>query len=206
MNVRVPAIGIAFFAVAAMATSAWAGESKIVDTGIAEFDDVFAKARDIQGSVQTQNQTMVEGRTNVNTAMGVAADAPLKTALEDLKTKANGKIKILMEGNVPKLQASEAVPENVQKGMDSVNALSDTSGKTSDTADQLLPQSEALVEATKDFPGKVPGLVKNPLDVAKKSKLVDKNVKAVATLPDKVKALKTEAQGVFADVTAVFGG
>lgn len=200
------ALGFAFFAFGAMASQAVAGDTIVIkDTGIAEFDEVFAKARDLQGSINTQNKTMVEGRGNVNSALGVAADAPLKTALEDLKTKANGKLKIVLEGRVPHLKADEAVPENVQKGMDAVNNLTDSSDKTQTTADEMAPQAQALVDATKDFPGKVPGLVKNPMEVGKKTGLVNKNVKAVAQLPEKVQQLKTEAQGVVTDVSAVFG-
>jgi hypothetical protein len=180
--------------------------SKIVDTGIAEFDEVFAKARDMQGTLQASHTSLAEARSNLNTALGVATDTPVETALKDLKTKADGKIKLVMEGKRPKLEATEAVPENVQQGIDAANKLGETSVTTTDTADELRPRSEELATATKDFPAKVPTLVKNPMEVGKKGKQVKGNVKAVGELPEQVDGLRSEATGVASDISAVFGG
>jgi len=200
----VSTLAVASLFVAVTAYAAAPTFSKIVDTGIAEFDDVFGRARDMQGTLKTSNENLAGARANVNTTLGVATDAPLATALTDLKTKANGKIKLVMEGKRPKLEATEAVPENVQQGIDSVNKLSETSIASSETADQLKPQSESLVEATKDFPPKVPTLVKNPLEVGKKTKQVKGNIKAVGELPGQVDGLRVEASGITTDIAGAF--
>jgi hypothetical protein len=197
-------IAVSSLFVAVTAYAAGPVFTKIVDTGIAEFDDVFGKARELQGTLKTANENLAGARANVNTTLGVATDAPLATALADLKTKANGKIKLVMEGKRPKLEATEAVPENVQQGIDSVNKLSETSVASTDTADQLKPQSESLVEATKEFPPKVPTLVKNPMEVGKKTKQVKGNVKAVGELPGQCDGLRTEATGITTDISNAF--
>ena len=75
---------------------------------------------------------------------------------------------------------------------------------STETADQLKPQSESLVEATKEFPPKVPGLVKNPMEVGKKTKQVKTNVKAVGELPGQCDGLRVEATGITTDISNTF--
>lgn len=175
-------------------------------TGVAQFDEVFAKAKAIHDSLTTQETDLKTARTNVNSALGVATDAPLATALADLKTKAAGKIKVGMNGTMPKLEAGEAVPENVQKGIDSVNGLITVSGKTAETVAGLVPQAEALVVACKDFPAQVPSLVTDPMAALKATKIVANDIKAVGQTPGRLKALGDAAVAIFNDVKAAFAG
>ena len=208
MNLRQLVLGLAFVASGSLVATAHAGGVppflKIVDTGFSEFDGVFGKARDLQGTVSGEYKTLVDARANVNTALDMTPEKTFKEALEDLKNKAQGKLKLVMNGTIPRLQASEAVPENVQKGIDAVNGLSDQSQKTIEAADKLQPQTEALVSESKEFPAKVPGLVKNPFEVGKKAGIVKKDCAAVAELPTRVNGLRGEAQGTATDIVSVF--
>ena len=208
MNLRQLVLGLAFVASGSLVASAHAGGVpdflKIVDTGFSEFDGVFGRARDLQGTVKGEYDTIVGARSNVNTALGMTPEKTLREALEDLKAKAEGKIQLVMDGRIPRLQAKEAMPENIQKGIDAVNGLADQSAKSQEAADKLQPQTEALVEESKGFPAKVPGLVKNPFEVGKKAKIVNNDCKAVAQLPERVNGLRSEAQGTATDIATVF--
>ncbi|MFZ5481283.1 MAG: hypothetical protein ACOZNI_31275 [Myxococcota bacterium] len=177
---------------------------KIEATGIAEFDSVFMKAKAIHDSLDTEDKNLKEARAAIATALGVAEDAPLATALEDLKKKANGKIKVALKGATPRLEPSEAVPENVQKGIEAVNKLLDASEHAVATGKELVPQAKELATAVAGFPAKVPGLVSDPMEVPKKSKIVGQDVKATQATPDRIDRLVKTCEGTFNDVKAAF--
>jgi hypothetical protein len=179
---------------------------QIVETGIAEFDSVFMKAKAIHDTLDGEDKKLKEAREQISIALGVATDAPLKTALADLNTKAGGKLKVALEGGTPKLQASEAVPENVQKAMDAVNKLIDVSAGAASKGKELYPQAQELAKAAADFPGKLPNLVSDPMELAKKTKVVTTDVKVTAATPERVDRLVKSVDGTFADVKGAFGG
>lgn len=180
---------------------------KIEMTGVAQFDDVFGKAKTIQDTLDTQKTELVTARTNLNSALGVAADAPVKTALEDLKTKAEGKLKVVMNGTTPKLEAADGVPDNVKAAIDAANGMLTACGNTVAAGKDLTGQATELIGAAKDFPNQVGSVVTgDPIAAAKSLKLVTGNLKAMATTPERIKALGDEAMLIINDVKAVFGG
>ena len=125
---------------------------KIEKSGIAEFDTVFMKARAIHDTLDAEDKTLTGARTNVNSVLGVATDAPLATAFADLKTKANGKLKIALKGTVPRLEASDALPDNAQKGLDAANSLVDAAVHAIASGKELEPEAKALAAAVVEFP------------------------------------------------------
>lgn len=177
---------------------------KIEATGIAEFDDVFMKAKAIHDTLDAEDANLKEARKQVALALGVAEDAPLKTALEDLKTKANGKLKVAFKGTMPRLEASEAVPENVQAALDAVNKLIDAGGHTVASATELVPQAAALVAACADFPSQLSSMNLEPMKLIEATKKVTGNVKTTGATPDRIDRLVKTSEGVFLDVKGTF--
>lgn len=173
-------------------------------TNIAEFDSVFSKAKTIQDSLTSAKTELSTARSNLNTALGAATDAPLKTALADLNTKAGGALSVAMEGARPKLTAKDAVPANVQTGIDAANGLFSAGEKTVTTAKAMVPQVQELVAACAAFPGQVPSLVKDPMAAAKSLKVVNNNLKAIKGTPGYIDALVAEVDGIWTDVKATF--
>lgn len=208
-------LAIAFLAAAvALPGAALAGKKEtttatapeIQMTGLAEFDGVLGQAKAIQDKIKTQTTTLTTARANVNTAIGVATDAPFKTAVDDLKAKASGKISVAMEGTMPKLKAADGMPDNVQSGLDAVNGLIDAGGATIETCAGLSKDIQGLISQAQAFPGQLPGLLKaNPLDIPKKTKILGDDIKIMGDTPKMIDALVKEAEGVFNDVKAVFG-
>jgi hypothetical protein len=204
-----------FFAILALVSLpavAFAGKAKeadplpeIVMTGIGEFDGVFGKAKGIQDKLTSETASLKTARENVNTALEVATDSPLETALADLMKKADKKIGVAMDGRMPKLSASDAVPDNVQKGIDAVNGLVKAADSGITTAAGLKTDAVALAEEAKGFPGKLPSLVKNPMEVMSKGKVLGDDVKATAALADRVQLLIDEAGKILTDIQSAFG-
>lgn len=184
------------------------GVPVIANCGISAFDEVFAKAGTIQTNVHGIYDGLSSARTNVNTVMGVGADAPLATALEGLKTNAAGKLSIAMDGTMPKLKASDAVPENVTKALDAVNGLVTAGAKAVTDSAALVDQVKELVAAAKGFPMKLPTLLPTltPELVKTAPGITKDNVKAVGALPDQIKAIADQVTGIFGDIKGVFGG
>lgn len=202
---------LAIVALAALPAVAFAGKAKepdplpvIVLTGISEFDGVFGEAKGIQDKLKAESESLKKARAETAVALEVATDAPLDTALADLKKKANTKIKAVMNGKVPKLSAESAVPENIQKGIDAVNNLVDAADGTVTRATGLKTDAVRLAGECKDFPGKLPGLVKNPLELAPKVKVVGDDAKATGALPDRLQLVIDEAGKILTDVQGAF--
>ena len=63
----------------------------------------------------------------------------------------------------------------------------------------------ALAEECKAFPGKLPSLVKNPMEVMSKSKVLGDDVKATGALGDRLQLLIDEAGKILTDVQSAFG-
>lgn len=175
-------------------------------TGIAQFDEVFTPAKSIQDTLDGQKKELTDARTQLNTALGLATDSPVKAAIEDLKGKAEGKIKVAMNGNTPKLEATEAVPENVQAGIDAVNKLMAACQNTVAAGRDLSAQAQDLISKASAFPGQVPSVVTgDPVAAAKALKQVNANLKAMGTTPERLKMLGNEAMAIINDVRSTFG-
>jgi hypothetical protein len=178
----------------------------IVLTGISQFDGVFGQAKDVQDKLKGETETLKKARVDTNAALEVATDAPLETALAELQKKAEHKIKVISEGGMPKLNPEAAVPDNVQKGIDAVNGLVAAANHTISTATGLKADAVQLASACAAFPGQVPSLVKNPMEVISKGKVVGDDSKATTALPDRLQLLIDEATKIGTDVASAFGG
>jgi hypothetical protein len=195
--------------VAEAAPKGKAGEEKklpkIEATGISEFDSVFMEAKGIHDILDAEDGKLKEARKQVAVALGVAEDQPLKTAFEELKKKANGKIKVALKGKMPRLEASEAIPENVQTGIDAVNKLLDVAEAGADQAEKLGPKAESLGQACADFPDRLTKMGLDPMKLAGATPKVLSNTKATGATYDRVKRLGETTVGVATDVKSTFG-
>jgi len=188
-------------------TSTSSTEAEIQLLGVEAFDGVLGSAKGIQDKIKTQTTSMATARANVNSALGAAADAPFKTAVDDFKAKAAGSLKLEMDGTMPKLKATDAAPENVTKGIDAVNGLVDAGKATIDTCVALQAEITGLISEVQAFPAQLPSVLKsNPFDLAKKTKILADDIKIMGDTPKMLDEMVKEAEGIFNDVKAVFGG
>ena len=202
------ALTLATPALAGKAAAVFTPDPVIVDSGIGEMDTTFRDAAKIQANVASIYKTITDARANLNTALGVATDAPIGTALADLQGKAAGKLKVAMDGTKPKLKASDAVPENVQKGMDATNGLVDAGAKAVADSAALVPQAKALGTTAAAFPMKVPTLLGTLTGEQVKTapKIVGDNVKAIKLIPTNIQVIADEVTAMFEEIKKAFGG
>lgn len=202
-----------------LAPSAWAGKKgdapdadpckteapKITNSGIPDMDAVFSKAAAIQDTVATQTTSVCTARSHLNEALGVATDAPVATALADLKSKAGGAVKLGLDGATPKLMAADAVPDNVKAAMDAVNALVETSAGAAKETIGLLPEAKSLATTAAGFPMKVPTMKVQGVDIPTAIKVVGEDVKAMKQLPGQIEGLGKQMDMIVSDLKTTFG-
>jgi hypothetical protein len=189
-------------------TDPFEGVADIIACGIAEFDSVFTEAGRLQKEMKTSYQNVKDAKTNVNTVLGVATDAPVATALADLQAKAAGKLKVVMNGTTPKLEAKDAIPDNVQKGLDAVNNLVDIGKKTADSVLAMKDKVVALGQQAAGFPMKVPTMLGSLSadQVKTTSKIVGDNVKSIKAMPGQIESISSQVTSIFNDIKTAFGG
>ena len=111
-----------------------------------------------------------------------------------------------LEGTTPKLEARDAVAENVQAGIDAVNGLLDASAATVTRGARLKENALALVEKSRDFlPQFVAEVKGNPLGAAKASATVTKSIKAIGETGPQADKLVGAGSRMAAEFTEVFG-
>jgi hypothetical protein len=180
------------------------------ETRIGEFNPTWTDAKAIQDKV-TSFETNLNGiTTEFNTALGVATDAPLQTAIDDLKEKAAGKLQVALDGGKPKITAADGIPENVQAGIDALNGGVDKVMQIIEDAKSLPADIQALVDTAKAFPAQLtPDLLsKNNLkikDLKAETGVVKDNTKGLIETQDRLKGV-VDAATSFVDAVKGLAG
>jgi len=123
----------------------------IEDTGVPAFDAVFAEVSGIHGSLDEARTRLAAANNSVVMALKLPADASLDDALSELKDKAGGDIAVIMNGTVPTLSASNALPEDISAAIEAVNAAVQEVAQAQESLAALPDQTAALVEQVKAF-------------------------------------------------------
>lgn len=153
-------IGGACFAVACSTTSQSKRKKKGVSNsielvGINAFDAVFTQARDIDKILDRARKQIRNGRTNLNSALGLTQGTPWADAVSQLQKKGGSKLRLASSGGGFKLQASDAVPNNVKSA---VSAMNSTLGNYRTALTQManLPKEiKQLNAAAAKFPDRI---------------------------------------------------
>jgi uncharacterized protein YoxC len=203
----------------AWAPDAWAGKgdkeqkakdwAEIEKVGIPSIDAVFTKVAEMQRSISTVELSLTSANTNLTTALGLPQGTPFADALADLQQKADGKLKVVTEGGTPKLTTSDAVPSNVQAGVDAVNGFTGGIG-TSVTALQQIPsQAQAVIPEVQALPAKFPAEAKDlgakVTEIPKMLSAIKNNVDATVQTPARAEAALTALTGTLTTITSTFG-
>ena len=180
------------------------------ETNIAEFNPTWSDAKAIQDKVTSFETDLDKVRTDLNTAAGIATDAPIQTALDDLKEKAAGKLTVALDGGKPTVTASEALPENVQAVLDAVNSGVDTVMGIVENGKTLPDDVKALIDTAKGFPAQLkPDLLSSnglkAKDLGKETKVVKANTQATIQTQDRVKGVLEAAKNFVEAVKGLAG-
>lgn len=196
---------------AATEESADAGASTALEmkmVGVPDVDNVFSQANDPLKSVNDAKGKIASLNTNLAAALGLSEGTPFADALNDLKTKGEGKVKMAVDAKgLPKLSASDAVPENVQKAIDAVNAGVDDVKTAVDLLAAVPDQCKEVASAAAGIsPSSFTGAGVSPTQVPKMMKTVQGNIKTLGMVPDEVKGLVDNSTALFSTIQSTFAG
>ena len=182
----------------------------IKKTGIKELDPTFMKAKAIHDDLDNIHSSLKSANTNLATALSMPANTSLSDSLTELKKRGNNKINTVLEdGKWPKLKASDAVPSDVQAGIDAVNSLIDALKTSESTLAGMPAASKELVASAEKLPNKVglKTLTSNNISITKLPKVgkkVKNNMKAVKSTPERVERVEKQTTSMATQVLEVF--
>ena len=182
----------------------------IEETGIQEIDQIFSSVKAIQDTLIAVDTSITTTTTSLNTTLGLAADTPFTTALEDLKSRAEGALQVTLDGGSPQLSASDAVPANVQEAIDAVNlGVSEVNSAIGDL--KTLPnQLRSLQKQAASFdPGKVKEQASQAgmglTETLEAVKIVAQDLKATSQTVDRAVEVKDASLDFMSAFTGTFG-
>ena len=181
-------------------------EMKMV--GVPGVDNVFSQANDPLKNISDAKAKLASLNTNLATALALPEGTPFADALADLKAKGEGKLAMAIdEKGMPKLSASDAVPENVQTALDAVNqGVSDVQSAIELLAAVPDQCKEVASAATGISPSSFTGAGVSPTQVPKMMKTVQGNIKTLGMVPDEVKSVVDAAASVMTTLKDSFAG
>lgn len=170
-------------------------ENSIKMTGVSELDSVFQEAAAIDTILDDCRRSLKTGRTNLAKALELPEGTPLEDSLKELKQRAKGKLKVAQKDGKVSITASDAVPSNVQDGLDALQDMLDgyaasleALASLPDQVQSLSKESSQLVKKLED-PGSL-GLSATEIPgVAKKS---NSNIKMIGNMPNRIDKLTGE--------------
>lgn len=179
----------------------------IQDTGVADIDALFAKAKAPVDTITNTRLSIDKINTDLATALGLTEGTPFADAIADLSSKAEGKISFAVEeGKAPTFSAEEGVPENVQAASDALNSGLDELMKAADGLAELPDQFTALADEAKSFAdvNKLTSMGVKPLEAPKVVKKVNTNLKSLSKAPEEAKMLVDSLASMKDTLTSAF--
>ena len=185
---------------------------KVELVGIESFDTVFRDLRKLDNQVGSAEKNVNKSQRNLNTALGIKNDTPLKKGLANLEKRADGKVRVATEGGVPKLKATDAVPKNIENAIDAVNVMVSSFSASLKDLSTAVKDSEQLAKKV----GKMPANVKSEFSkdsgsfiavlfkLPKTVKAVGGNLKVATSLPGRSAQVVGQMSNIVGAVTATF--
>ena len=201
-------LGVFALSVTLGSHDAWAKKSKadhIEKTGIKSFDEVFGQVDDLDSLIRKAHKSRKSGHDAVVSAMGLTDGTPFSDALKELKKNADGKLKLAMNGSVPQLSVTDAVPSNVENAVAAVNQAMTDYTDTAKSLVEVPKQARSLVKQVQKFPKEFKKefssmSITDIPETLKQAKTLKNNIKVTVGVPDRAKKV---SKGLKSDLTAV---
>jgi hypothetical protein len=180
----------------------------IVTTQVASIDEVFTPISDIHTKLEETRTSLASIDENIRTALGVAADAPLETALADFKAQAGDALQVTMDGATPQLTVADAAPDNIVAGVDAIKAGMDALQAIVTELPTLKDDASAAVAAAQGIdPKSLVGDIRDSgQKVGKTLKTFKNNLKSTGQTPDHVTTTLTAATDMMSTLVSPFSG
>ncbi len=161
---------------------------------IGEFNPTWTKAKDIQETITKWETQLNKLQDDTKQAAGIATDAPVQKAFDDMKETAGEMLTVAIDGGQPKLTVDDAAPENVKAFVATVDSGVGTCQGIIDNAKEIPGEIEALIEEAKGLPSQLtPSILK---DNGLKAKDLKGEKATIANNTNALKATKPRVEGV----------
>lgn len=184
-------------------------------TGIKSFDKVFRKVDGIDQRLTNAERDLQSGQQQLNTSLELKRGAPFSDAIAELKERAEGKLELSVSTmSAPTLSTTDAVPSNVQRSVDALNALTLDVTSALDELSGIGPEIDALVRKTGDMPANLReefkkdsgSLLSMLFELPKTSKTLSHDLAVTRELPGRAVAVTEEMTALLDIVHSEFRG
>lgn len=179
------------------------GAAKVELTGIPSVDKVFKQLKKLDNTVSKAAKHRNKVHKSINTALGLK-NASFAQALAHLKTESKGKVRVTMQGSVPQLKATDALPDNIVAGIEAINTGFKHYPQAIKEIAKIPKQTKTLTKKIKAAPQEIKSeFLSNPtlaFKVPKGLKSTKNNLGIAKTLP---KRSKTVVKGMNSDTKLV---
>jgi len=171
-------------------------------TGVEAFDDVFRDVRSIDRRLSNASDVLSNAKGELTTALGLKKGTPLKKAIGELNERADGKVGLAMKGKVPTLEATDAVPTDVQTGIDAVNQMNSDIITSIEDLVQVGKDLDSIMKKSKKFPNQIQkefegeGLFDKIFKMPKAAKTTMHNLGVTKELPGKTERVLSRMQDI----------
>ncbi|MEC8277646.1 MAG: hypothetical protein VXZ96_12975 [Myxococcota bacterium] len=175
-------------------TTAEAGKKATVKTiGVQSFDQVFRKAKQIDNKLTKAERQTKRARANFNDALGLKKKSTYQAGLAEIVQKAQGKVRMALQGGVPSLTIQEALPTRIKKGVDALNASCKANVNALKTVIELPADSQALIQRAQQLPQRFKNEVaNNPVKILtsiREIRTIGSNIKVIKNMPARARNL-----------------
>ena len=182
MNFRALALVLALSIATPMPAHA-GNKATISRLDIASLDNIFSDAASIDSRLTSAQRKRKSARKNINSILGLSPKTAFSDSLVELKSRANGKVKVVMQGSVPTLKATDAVPSDVSSAISAVNTA--------------VKSYSTMITNLRDVPGESKQIARKAkkLDVSDlRSEMGAFSITAIPTRIQQVRDFKTNLQ------------
>lgn len=176
---------------------------------IQQFDPTLSDAKSIHDSLFVMETKLKDANKGLAKTLNLPETTSVDECLTELKKRANGKVRVAMKGRVPKLEPSDAIPSDVQAGIDAVNGMMDDLEAGLTQVEAMPPKVNELIGSAKSFPGQLNAdLIKQnnlaPTELPKIAKTLGADVKAIEATPERIKGVTDQTMNLFSKVQSTF--
>ncbi|MEC9391804.1 MAG: hypothetical protein VX944_17160 [Myxococcota bacterium] len=176
-------------------------------TGIQSFDAVFKKARTTNKRLRSAEQNLRASKVALRQSLKLSKQSTYVQGLRELKRRANGKLRVVMVGGTPRLRAMDAVPTEIQRSIEAVNALTVRIPDTVRDLRAVSRSSKQMYNQSRKFPRNiqrelsrkgVDGLWSIVVRSPRIAKRTHKNLKVIGGMPKRA----ARVSGDLADISS----
>jgi hypothetical protein len=187
--------------------------TSITMTGVKSFDKVFREAKTANKKLRAAEADLKSSRKALRSALGLSKKSTYVQGLNELKRRADGKLRLYLNNGRPTLKATDAVPSGVQDGIDAINELTRTIPSSIRNLKGVATSSTKMFKKAKRFPSNlrtelgsqgIDGLLDLLFKAPRITRKTVRNVKVIGGMPKRAGKTSKELALISTTVKDIF--